>query len=409
MTLSLLASALLAQSVSMSQNQMVDSLVRVALTPVLDGKIEKEEWDNLAESHGGMTYFQWEPEIIYWAAHAKTDQDIVLSLDYNADGWLVGDDNLELRIKFEAGEPRVRVRFLDATDPTGPMWRDGGVPPEAVKVAAAATEGGWILEGSYVPPYRQGPEAGKRLGVRVDAVPANIDLGEAYLPRGLAFVNLQLDSSRGLLPGMSWRPVVANRSVAREDRLKLKFEVQRDDETVQLNRFEYRGEGLAKDMVASGMQPFPPFNRNKSALDFDSIIARDAVPGWRVIRAEILGAGEQPILLRTSVRIADVVDFEVAIKENLQGSTDMQIIRTNVILRSQFTGRIEGTFFTEVPQDWSVSKGKEQKFAIYHSRGTARIPVEIIVPRNTVGVFPLTFKAKVGDDEMFKTIYLPIE
>lgn len=409
MTLSLLATAVLAQSVSMAPNQMVDNLVRLAVTPVLDGKIEAEEWDKLAESNGGMTYFQWEPETIYWASHVKADQEVVLSLDYNADGWLVGDDNLELRIKFEAGEPRVRVRFLDATDPTGPIWRDGGVPPEAVKVAAATSEGGWVLEGSYVPPFRQGPEAGKRLGVRVDNVPLDLDLGEAYLPRGLAFVNLQMDSSRSLLPGMSWRPVVNNRSIAREDRLKFKFEIMRDDESVVLNRYEYRGEGLAQAMVASGNQPFPPFSKNKVGLEFDSIIARDAVSGWRVIRAEIQGPNQEPILLRTSIRIADVIDFEVPIKENLQASTDMQILRTNVILRSQFTGRIEGTFFTEVPQDWSVAKGKEQKFSIYHSRGTARIPIEIIVPRNTVGVFPVTFRAKVGEDDMFKTIYLPIE
>ena len=407
MTTALLAAVLLGQQgANLSAMPMIDTPVRLAITPVLDGKLEPEEWDQLA----GQTYFQWEPEILYWAAKAAENEEVVLSLDYNADGWLVGDDNLEVRIRMEGGEARVRVRFLDATDPAGPQWRDGGVPPEAIKLAASPAEGGgWILESSYTPPYQSGPVEGRKVGVRVDKVAAGLDLGEPYLPRGLAFVSLQMDSSNGLLPEMSWKPVINNRSIAREDRLKFRFEVSRDSESLNLTRYEFRGEGLARDVVASGNQPFPPFSRNRASLNIDSVISKTAVPGWRVIRAEIAGPNGEPVLLRTSVRIADLIDFEIPLREPLRASTDMQVIKTSITLRSQFTGRMEGMFSVEVPSDWSVTKNKEAKFSIFHSRGTTKIPVEIVVPRNIVGVFPITFKAKVGEEEMFKTIYLPID
>jgi hypothetical protein len=391
---------------NLSQPQPTDSMVRLALTPVLDGKLEAEEWDQLS----GSTYFQWEPETLYWAAKAAANEDVVMSLDYNADGWLVGDDNLEIRIRMEGGEARVRVRHLDASDPAGPQWKDGGIAPESVKLAAVPVEGGgWVLESSYTPPFQSGLMEGRKLGVRIDLVPSGLDLGEAYLPRGLSFLSMQLDSSRGLLPEMSWRPMIDNRSVAREDHLKVRFEISRDTEALNLTRYEFRGEGLARDVLGSGNQPFPPFNRNKASLNIDSMISKTAVPGWRVIRAELQGPKGEPILLRTSVRIADLIDFEIPLREPLRASTDMQVIKTSITLRSQFSGRMEGIFSVEVPSDWSVTKNKEHKFSIFHSRGTAKVPVEIVVPRNIVGVFPITFRAKIGNEEMFKTIYLPID
>ena len=40
--------------------------------------------------------------------------------DVSGDGWLVGKDNIEARVSWNGGSPKVHVRVLDATDAAGP-------------------------------------------------------------------------------------------------------------------------------------------------------------------------------------------------------------------------------------------------------------------------------------------------
>src|SRR5690606_16230769 len=149
---------------------------------------------------------QWEPDTYYWAMKLSNTEDAVFSLDANADGWLVGADNLELRVGMVEGEPRVKIRTMDATDPNGPQWVPGGIAPDALKIAAQPTADGWSVEAAFTPTVGQGPQSGKRIGARLDAIPANNDLAQAFLPRGMAFLVMALDSSLNLPPNFTWRP-----------------------------------------------------------------------------------------------------------------------------------------------------------------------------------------------------------
>ncbi len=394
----------------LGQPYQVENIVRLALTPRLDGTLEAEEWDTLASSGTATAYMQWEPDTYYWAMKLSNTEDAVFSLDANADGWLVGADNLELRVGMVEGEPRVKIRTLDATDPNGPQWVPGGIAPDALKIAAQPTANGWSVEAAFTPTVGQGPQSGKRIGARLDAIPANNDLAQAFLPRGMAFLVMALDSSLNLPPNFSWRPTMRSRATSREDKFEVRYDLNRDGQTFNPASFSYRGEGYARDEVAQGTTPFPPFDdRGRVTLNYNTIISRSAEPGWRVLRATLTRENGEEVILRSSFRIADMVDFEVRLPESIPASQEAQVIRGSVIVRSQYNGRLEGTFTCSIPDEWSMVRGTEEKFLIYHSRGSARVGVEFIVPRNTAGLFPITFTAKVGEETITKTVYIPVE
>jgi hypothetical protein len=410
MLTALIGAALLNPSYAqVGQPQLTSSSVRLALTPDLNGHISDEEWDSLGMSSGGRVFFQWDPDALHWAGEAKSDQDVVLSLDYNGDGWLVGDDNYEIRTSFATGEPTILVRRLDATDKSGPQWKPGGLAAGAIQVAAAATASGWTLEASYSPPSNAKPKASQRLGIRVDTVGQDDDLGEPFRPRSMAFLVLQFNSSINLPANMSWKPILRTREVAREEKLTVEYEIKRDDETIDFDRFSYRGEGLIGDFIATGRQPFPPFDGSKLKLRYDSIIAEEARSGWRVLRAELKDGLNEPVVLRTSIRVANFIEFDFRMTNTLNASDDAQILRGSIVLKSSAMGRLEGDFNLEAPSDWTISNGASAKYLIYHPHGTFRVPIEVIIPKGTVGVFPVTATATVGERVMTKTLYLTLK
>ena len=100
----------------------VRETTRLALTPKLDGKLSEEEWDRFAIIDGVQTYFQWQPGKLHGAATLPVGKDLVASFDLQGDGWLVGADNVEVRISWNKGAPTVRERILDATEVSQPKW-----------------------------------------------------------------------------------------------------------------------------------------------------------------------------------------------------------------------------------------------------------------------------------------------
>ena len=112
--------------------------VLLALTPVLDGRLDPEEWLPIEMSAGFAGYLQWEPGALHFAGVAPKDTDVVLYLDLSADGWLVGDDNREIRIRFDIGTAVATARVLDDIEQPFVMMSFGLTPDAG---AMAAVEG----------------------------------------------------------------------------------------------------------------------------------------------------------------------------------------------------------------------------------------------------------------------------
>ncbi|MCW5939143.1 MAG: hypothetical protein KF884_03605 [Fimbriimonadaceae bacterium] len=381
--------------------------VRLALTPLLDGRLEDEEWEPLSSTDEARTFFQWEPGSLYWAVRAPLGQDVVVSVDESGDGWLVGSDGWEFRIAYADNKPVLSARRLDATEPEGPAWVPVSVPPEALRMAVGIEGEDWILESQWIPFEPVAPAAGRKMGVRIDTVPTGSDLGPAYLPRALSFVSLQMDQGRNLPIGFSWRPEYMVRSVPVEDRFKVRFRFVREGE-VRFDQIEYRPEGLAAKEMTAGRLPFPEWNQKGQASNvYESAISGSARPGYRILRSTLTHNGAATEL-RSSFRIAELVDFDVNLPKSLPLSPEARIIRGSVDVRSNGMKRVDGKFSFSVHPDWTVTRGRQTDFSIYHSRGVRKVPLEIIVPKDTMGVFPLMFQAVIGDKTVSRTIYLPV-
>ncbi|MCW5935738.1 MAG: hypothetical protein KIT11_00330 [Fimbriimonadaceae bacterium] len=384
--------------------------VRLAMTPTLDGQIGMEEWDFLSDDGGCASYFQWEPGSVYWGATIPEGEDVLLSLDEGGDGWLVGDDNVEVRVGMSNGQPVVSVRRLDASDPAGPTWVPSGILGESLRFACTSHGDSWILEARYDPPAPVAPAIGRHYGVRIDAVPAGQGVGEAYIPRQVAVVNLQVDFGQGLPTGFSWKPGYVARHVPVEDKLKMTFDFRRQSEAdFRFNEIEVRAEGPVLQSLTSARLPFPEWNaKGKANYVYETPLSPTTQVGYRVVRATLRGADGRETVLRSSFRVAELIDFDVDLPKSLPLDPKARLVKGKVTLRSNGVRSVNGRFKLDIPKEWTVTRGADANLTIYHPKGIQRIPLELIIPGDTVGTYPLTFTAKIGDREVKRTIYIPV-
>jgi len=379
--------------------------VRIALTPRIDGRVDPSEWDLLYDNGSAQTYMQWEPDKLFFGLCAPDGSDLVVSLDVQGDGWLVGDDNLELRVRRGSAGPEVSYRSLDATDPAGPVWLPADVPAESVRAAVGAG----CIELAFQPRRDLAPKAGDRIGVRMDAIPTGNDMGAAYLPRPVAIVRLETESGIGLPPGFSWKPNLASRSVAREDDFKARFLLSRESEDVVFEKVTASLEGDSAEVMSVTEGPFPGWGRNNGAVyDYASPVRKDSEPGYRVLRLELARPGGEVTVLRTSIRVAQLVDLEPDMPKVLPFSDGAQVVRGKIVVRSNGRNRIDGVLRIQGPETWTVTKGKESKYTIYHSRGVAKVPFEIVVPRGELGTGRIVLTTQIGDRTIEQEVFLPV-
>ncbi len=166
------------------------------------------------------------------------------------------------------------------------------MPPDQVKIAVqAAADGTATVEATYTPIVGLEPQEGRRVALRMDAIAAGTEVSEVFFPRALASVYLQMDSSRDIPLGVSWRPAILNRDVSRNDRLKMNFGVTRHEGSWVAQRIEIRAEGTAKDPLRILTEPAPAFDKkNRMDLAYESVISQQAPLGWKVVRATFTDA-----------------------------------------------------------------------------------------------------------------------
>lgn len=392
--------------------QTIDDPLRLALTPQMDGTIGDEEWEPLCDVPGGRTYFQWEPGKFYWAAKAQTGKDVVLTLDANGDGWLVGDDNVEVRCRFENGGVKATVRQLDATNRNGPKWVSPEIVEESLKLRASqSSDGYWSLEAAFEPiQFTAVPEENRRIGMRMDVLSPDQESGPAYMPRALSFLTMRYDTSQGLFDGLAWHPSTKTRSISRFDNVRFRFSFEVGEASPVLQSVEMGGEGYASEVIKQVTVPFPTTDkRGNGFVDYDSDISSLATSGYRILRATVTAKDGRKALLRTSFRVADLVDLDPNFKMDLNYSDQPQRIKGGVTIRSQSTGKIDGKFSVRYPESWSAVGDLDRDFLIYHSRGYYRVPIEFMVPAGTRGVFPILISAKVGGESIFRTVYVTVK
>lgn len=378
--------------------QAVANKDRLALSPKIDGIFSPEEWDPFTTFDGGEAYFQWEPKKVYVAAVVPIGKDLVASLDLNGNGWLIGDDNLQVRVSWNGTTAAVSLALLDCTNPSGPKWVEVPEFMKSVKVAATAGATNWSVELGLVDPGKRllPRAANEDIGVRCDAVDSEIKDLPAYLPRIVTPLKLRLERGINLPTGLKWKPEFKGRSVVPGAGIKVRFTFNGDDAMV-MKRIEMRTEGLAEDATTLKAQPFPKFDqKNRAFVDYDTRVASTAEGGYRIVRATIQNAQGEPTICQASYEIAAPVSFDLMLPKKLASTGKPQTLKISVYIRSNVAGRIDGTFVAVPPQGWEVGKGNDKAFIIYASRGSVRKVFDLTIPADAKGSYPIRFVADLG-------------
>ena len=374
----------------------VRETTRLALTPKLDGKLSEEEWDRFAIIDGVQTYFQWQPGKLHGAATLPVGKDFVASFDLQGDGWLVGADNVEVRISWNKGAPTVRERILDATEVSQPKWVEVATADATVEVGSSSNGSVWTVEFSAADPGRgMLPSAEtSTFAMRMDAVDS-ANSPQALTPRVVAIVRLGMERD-GLPEGARFKPEYAIKSVVpgESSRVRLTFQ---GDNTLGFRTIEVRTEGLGKEFAQLKALPFPNFDgKGRALVDYDTRLSAKAPLGYRIVRGTITdGAGKQ-VLVQCSYEVAEPVSIEMPPPARLQSRAEEQKIRVSIYLKSNTSKRIDGLFVVQAPAGWTIATGNGTRFTIYSSRASARKAVEFLVPAGAKGTFPFKVTARIG-------------
>ncbi len=388
---------------------VVAETVRLAITPKLDGKLDEEEWD--AFSSGSCdSFLQWEPGKVHVAAKLPVGTDMVASLDLSGNGWLQGNDNVEIRVHMGASGPEVTARRLDATRPEGPTWTEAANVVGAAKAAAGVEGDKWSCEVTLADPGTQmlPKRSQATIGARVDAVAPADALAEAFIPRVVSLVTLAMDRGSNLPAGFTWEPEFKGRSVVPGESFRIRLTFKGTDD-LAFKRIDMRTEGLAKNDTASMGLPFPIFDRkNRAFVDYNTDMPANSGTGWRVLRGVITDAAGKSTLMQTSYEVGAVVQFEFEMPKKLSSSAEAQKIRLATFIRSNTKRRVNGVFRIAESPTFTVENGNDKPFIIYNARGSKRQVFEINLPAGFKGALPLKLVAEVGTQVYEQTIWLNV-
>lgn len=401
---SLFCSAILAQSSAFH----VEQPIRLALTPILDGVVSDGEWESLSDS-AGATFFQWEPGKLYWAAKPLPGQDVILSFDMSNDGWLTGKDNYEIRASQVKDQIRLSIRQLDATDRNNPVWVSPDLAAESFKVVSKPSQEYWNLEGSFTPILGKVPSLNDQLGIRLECVSATTEELPPYLPKVMAPVRLRFDQSSNLFSGVTWHPEFDYREVARVENLEMKLRFKLLPETSLLQTIRVEGEGLAQNAISPYQSIFPDIDRGGNAtVKYSSPINDAAIGGYRIVRAVLTDSNNDISVLRTSVKIADLVEMKISLPQEVTFDSDNRSVRGFVSILSRTKQDVRGHFDYSLPDYWEAKKGTALDFRIINPRDEFRVPIEFDVPTSAKGAYPFNCVIEIDGKKIYETVYVTI-
>ncbi len=388
-----------------SPMQLVESQL-LAITPKIDGKLDAEEWDELAPGK----YLQWEPDRLYAACKVEEGKEAIISYDFKNNGWLIGKDNVEIRVKAVEGKATATVRVLDATNPSGPVWVNDERYKVTLQTAADKTDGGWFVETLLEDPGDESVPAdeNKKVGVRIDTVTSGVS-AEAFLPRVMTPVTLTYNRGSSVPAGMKWNVQLLTRTTSpgTNYRIRMTFNGTND---LGLKTIGMRSEGFGRDGALSFEKPFPRFdNKGRAFVDYDTAIPVETQEGYRILRAVVTDGAGQSAILKTSYEVAPIVAFDLVQPAKMKGNNIDVVAKFSCYVRSNTPNRVSGKFHVDVPEGWSVQTGQDTDFFITNSRGSSRRVFEIRVPKDTKGTFPFRLEAKVGSKVIRRLVWVTIE
>jgi len=392
-----------------SSNFSVAELNRVALTPKIDGVIDEEEWDLLGSTSDMKSYFQWEPGKLHIAAQVPSGHDLVASFDLGANGWLIGKDNLEVRLSCVDSKVTISCRVVDGTGISGPKWID--LPGMTLSsIAACSTSNGITTYEASISDMGIGllpTEVGSKIMLRFDDPETSEAPAPAYLPRTLSPVFLVMQRSAALPAGLKFNTEGLGRSVVPGEGTKLRLTFNGNN-SMKLQRLEMHSEGFSKNDTNQLAVPFPKFDdKGRSYVDYLTSVAEGSLQGYRLLKSTLSTADNINAILESCYRVSPVVDFEIP-RMVVPVAPLYRSIRYTFYAKSNSSKPVRGEVTVSVPDPLKVLNGADHKVNVVSARGRDRQTFEIFFPPNTSGTFPVKFTATLDGKKLEQVQYITI-
>ncbi|MFI5385687.1 MAG: hypothetical protein ACHQ50_06150 [Fimbriimonadales bacterium] len=377
--------------------------IRLELTPALDGKIDKEEWDPF----GAQTYLQWAPGKVYIAGQMPAGKDLVLSIDGKGDGWLVGRDNIEFRVAMKDGKPVVTVREVDATAVKAPVWRDRADLEAASSAAASTTGDTTTIEAVFDDAgLNVLPRTPKTVMLRLDIVDTAAD-SSPYLPRVCSQIRFDDHRSAALPRGMDFGLEAKTRSVVPGETMSLRMTFH-GSEALGAKSIELRTLGEAEDSANRMSVVFPTFDtKGRAFVDYRSKIDAAATDGYRIVRGSLSFKEGPAGIAEASYRIAPILDITLLNCE-FNRLPDDNVIRIRYVLQLYTRQALDGLVRIAAPAGWQVLSGDGQKFRLLGNQSAEERRFELKAPADAHGTFPIKFTGQTKDRSVSQVCYVTI-
>ncbi len=383
--------------------------VRLALTPKIDGTIDEEEWDALSSSSDMKSYFQWEPGKLHFAAQVPSGHDLVASFDLKGNGWLIGKDNLEVRLSNANSKVTMTCRVVDNTSISGPKWID--LPGMTMaSFASVITNGATTTYEASISDPGIGllpTEAGTKLMLRLDDPESTDAPSPAYLPRVLTPVSLAIQRSAALPNGLWFNTEGAGHAAIPGESIKLRL-TYNGNNSMKLQRLEMHSEGFSKNDTNQMTVPFPKFDeKGRSYVDYSTSIAESTTIGYRILKGTLSTADNIPAVMESSYRIGPLVDFEVP-RQALAVAPLDRSVRFSFYAKSNSSRSVKGEVSISVPDPLKILNGADRKINIQGNRGKDRQTFDLFFPPNISGTFPVKFSAILNGKKIEQVQYITV-
>lgn len=376
---------------------------RLAMTPLLNGTLEEEEWDFLTDAGGVRLYQQWEPGLLYFAGSTMESGPIRISIDANGDGWLRGRDNYEVTLQTDGTTSMVGMRRLDASGPN-PAWEEIIGAQHLLQLRTNNEGGNLVFELAVNLNPLERIVAGKIVGLAFER-PAELNQGITVRP--MSTVHLAMDRSIGLPSESEWSVEKSPRSVAIGESLGVKF-ILKNGGTWIPERVQTRVLGQFGPFTALHSYPFKGWDRRKSAsLDYALNPLVGARPGYGVLQARILDASEQAVVLQTSVLMSNPVTFSYKTTKLLVNQDGSATLSGQLEILGHSRHSVRGTVHFQSPDGWQIVN-ESKKFLIFHDRTVQRVPFIFTVAAGSEGFVPVKVTAKLGEIDYGTTMFLRV-
>lgn len=350
-------------------------------------------------------YLNWEPGIIYLAATVPAGNDLVVSIDGKNDGFLVGRDNLEIRVS----GGKLVARVLDATNPAGPIWTPAPGFAESSRVSVTDGSGVSTVQIKLVDPgYGIVPaKLGDKFALRFDAVPSASAPTEPFIPRVTTSVKLVDQWTQELPNSFKVNVPAKGRGAFPGDSTVVHWQLNAV-QGASLKRLSIEGEGWLNDYVSAVSVPSPDFDsKGNGNVDYETKVVRSAPVGYGVLKGKLVGDSWGPAEAEVSFRVPPPLDLEIPAKL-LKRSDLAQKFKSTVEIRSNSDRKVEGHLQIIPPAGWTVKSGSDKNFYIYNRKGAVWNGFEIEVPPGVTGTFSVTLRiaaiGKIVDQPYWVTV-----